>query len=361
MTIAAIPEAAAANVQREPKGNGLRFPCGDAPAVGAVTRIMSGVLWTRLPLPTSSMTVNVWAVREGAGWAVFDTGMYSDAAKAAWQALAAPGGPLGGPPSRVFATHMHADHVGMAGWLTREHGCELWMTRAEYQQARILVGDKDRDVPPEVLAFYRHAGWDAAALASYRPLGRHSAPLPESYRRLQDGQRLRIGEYTWQVIVGNGHSPEHACFHCPEAGLLISGDQVLPLISSNVSVSPMEPHADVLADWLASIEKLRTLVPDDVLVLPAHGDPFHGLHARLDRLAQKRHQALQRLRPWLAKKPRRVVDTFEPLFGRARFADFFTLQLATGEAMAYLNHLVARGEAFSAFDREGVPRYRGRG
>ncbi len=339
----------------------LRFPCGEAPATGTAVEIVPGVLWMRVPLPTSTMAINVWAVRDHDGWAVFDTGMHSEPAQQAWRAMVAPDGPLGGPPTRVFGTHMHADHIGMAGWLAKEFGCELWMTRAEYQQARILIVDKDRTVPSEVLGFYRRAGWDDAALASYRPLGRFTAPLPESFRRLQDGQRLRIGSHTWQVVVGSGHSPEHACLHCPERGLLISGDQVLPLISSNVSVSHTEPHADPMAEWLASIDKLRTQVPDDVLVLPAHGDPFHGLHFRLDRLADKRHRALDRLRPWIAAQPRRVVDTFEALFRRATFSDFFTLQLATGEAIAYLNYLLARGEARVSIDDEGKAWYHGRG
>jgi glyoxylase-like metal-dependent hydrolase (beta-lactamase superfamily II) len=266
------------------------------------------MLW--LPLPAALAHINVWAVRDGAGWALFDSGMHTAQAQQVWRALTAPAGPLGGlPPTRVFATHMHPDHVGIAGWLQREFDCELWMTREEYLHCRLLVADTGREAPAAATRFYRRAGWDADAIAQYRHrfgrFGEMVAPLPESFRRVREGQRIPVQDHAWRVIVGNGHSPEHACFHCADRGLLISGGQVLPLISSNVSVFPTEPDADPLEDWLQSIAKLRREVPDDVLVLPAHDDPFRGLHARLDRLARKRAAGLQDLRALLGRAPRR--------------------------------------------------------
>jgi glyoxylase-like metal-dependent hydrolase (beta-lactamase superfamily II) len=93
---------------------------------------------------------------------------------------------------------------------------------------------------------------------------------------------VRIGAHDWEVVGGNGHSPEHACLYCPALKVLISGDQVLPKISSNVSVQPLEPEANPMDDWMASLDKVQARVPDDVLVLPAHNDCFHGLHARIE-------------------------------------------------------------------------------
>jgi glyoxylase-like metal-dependent hydrolase (beta-lactamase superfamily II) len=112
---------------------------------------------------------------------------------------------------------------------------------------------------------------------------------------MSDGEDIKIGANTWRVIVGTGHSPEHACLYSAELKLLISGDQVLPKISSNVSVHPTEPDADPMRDWLESLAKLRKEVPDDVLVLPSHNDCFRGLHARLDYLAASQLRTLERL------------------------------------------------------------------
>ena len=75
--------------------------------------------------------------------------------------------------------------------------------------------------------------------------------------------------------------------------MLISGDQVLPKISPNVSVQPHEPDGDPLARFLASLDKLRAAVPPETLVLPSHNLPFFGLHARIDALAAHHRGALR--------------------------------------------------------------------
>ena len=143
------------------------------------------------------------------------------------------------------------------------------------------------DRESEVLS---EAGYDAERLDRMKSEGwgrfaRAIHPLPDSYTRIAEGDRLQIGDASWRIVVGSGHTPEHACLVDDEAGVMIAGDQVLPRITSNISVHQTEPMANPLGDWLASIEKLRAL-PDSLLVLPAHGFPFRGLHERLDQLEQ---------------------------------------------------------------------------
>ena len=154
------------------------------------------------------------------------------------------------------------------------------------------------------------------------------------------------------MVIGTGHSPEHACFYCEDLRW-ISGDQVPPKISSNVSVHPTEPEANPLHDWLSSIEHILREVPPDVLVLPAHNDPFRGLHARLGHLARGHRNGLDRLKLAL-QAPKRAVDVFGSLFKREVTSDQFLLSLATGECMAHLNYLVHRGEATVTTDADGV-------
>ncbi|MBI5276458.1 MAG: MBL fold metallo-hydrolase [Burkholderiales bacterium] len=319
-----------------------------APAFGGFTPVAPGVWWVRLELPGPLAHINVWALEDGDGWTLVDTGVGSAATIAAWeQLLHEP--PFTQPLKRVIVTHMHPDHVGMAGWFTRRFGVPLWMTRLEYLQCRVAASDTGREPPEDALRFYRAAGWDEAALGGYRgrfgKFGRNIQPMPDSFRRIVDGECIRIGEDDWQVIVGTGHSPEHACLYCAKRQLMISGDQVLPRISSNVSVQPMEPLANPMADWLASLAKLRAAIADDVLVLPSHNECFRGLHARLEQLEVGQHEALDKLRGALAQ-PQRVVDVFGSLFRRPISPDNASLMgMATGEAVACLNYLVARGGA----------------
>ena len=165
-----------------------------------------------------------------------------------------------------------------------------------------------------------------------------------------------LGAHRWRVVVGTGHSPEHACLYCPELKLLISGDQVLPGISSNVSVFPVEPDANPLADWLDSLDKLERTIADDVLVLPSHNQPFRGLHRRIGALRDSQLRALDRLRQAL-QQPQRVVDVFGALFSRPITADNMLMSLATGESVAHLNYLLARGEVTMSINADGCAWY----
>jgi glyoxylase-like metal-dependent hydrolase (beta-lactamase superfamily II) len=329
----------------------LIYPFDTPPARGEVVEVVSGVLWIRMPLPFVLSHINVWAVDDGAGWAIVDSGIQMAETADAWRELFA--GALGQRRvTRVFATHMHPDHVGMAGWLTRKFDCDLWMSRLEYLNCRVLVGDTVREAPQDGIKFYRRAGWGDDAIEMYRArfgtFGKHVCALPDSYRRLHDDEVLKIGGQSWRVVIGTGHSPEHACLFCPELKVLISGDQVLPRISSNVSVFPTEPDADPLDDWLVSLAKIKSEVPDDVLVLPSHNECFRRLHGRLDALIRGPERGLERLRHTLSE-PKRAVDVFGTLFAR-EIAGADLLGMATGESLAHLNYLVHRGEVRREMD-----------
>ena len=336
----------------------LVYPFAEGPALGGAVDIAPGVKWMRMPLGGSLAYINVWALKDGDGWAIVDTGMQTPATAAAWRDVFAKA--LNGERvTRVFVTHMHPDHIGMAGWITRKFNCRLWITRLEYLMCRMLAADTGREAPGDGMRFYRAAGWSQDALDSYSArfggFGKALHALPDSIRRIVDGEEIQIGDHLWRVVVGSGHSPEHGCLYCPQLKLMISGDQVLPKITSNVSVFPTEPDGDPLRDWLTSLAAIKPRVPDDVLVLPAHNDPFYGLHTRIDHLIGGHERALVRLRKVIAE-PKRAVDVFGVLFKRTINND--VLSMATGESLAHLNCLLHRGQAVRETDADGVDWYR---
>ncbi len=336
----------------------LSYPLGTAPLPGEAVEVAPGVLWLRMNLPLGLDHINLWALEEADGWTLIDTGMRTEETVAAWQSLIA--GPIGvRPVRRVICTHMHPDHIGMAGWLTRRFDCPLWISRLEYLTCRTLVADTGREAPPDAIRFYRAAGWDNESIERYRArfgsFGKMVYALPDSYRRITAGEEILIGERIWRVVVGHGHSPEHVCLYCPELRLLISGDQVLPGITSNVSVFPIEPEANPLTDWLQSLAAIRHQVPDEVLVLPSHNEPFRGLHTRIQQLIEGHEQALLRLHEALSE-PKTATDIFGLLFRRKVRAEL--LMMATGEAIAHLNCLINRGQAARELDEAGLLWYR---
>lgn len=329
------------------------------PEIGELIPLAEGVAWARLPVPWFLNHINVWVLDDGEGVALVDTGIDIPTSREAWEALLA--GPLAGRSvTRVIVTHFHPDHVGLAGWLAERFEVPLWMSREEWLFARMLTADV-RDAPPkEAFAYWRAAGWDEDRIAAEarNGWGRFASlvsPVPVSFIRMRDGDTIRIGSRNWRVLIGSGHSPEHACLVDEAGGVIIAGDQVLPRITSNVSLSVSEPEGDPLGDWLASIAKLRTL-GDDLLVLPSHGEPFRGLHARLDALDQGHQMLLDALHAHLSE-PRRAVDCFTVLFGRQ--IDEGVFGLATGESMAHLRRLEVEGRAVREV-RNGVNWYSAR-
>ncbi len=340
----------------EPLGSGrgtLNYPFASRPSLGAATEITAGVIWLRLPLPFALNHVNAFALEDSGGWAVIDTGLWTQDCLKAWEEVLA--GPLAGRPvTKVICTHMHPDHIGLAGWLSERFQAPFSMTRLEYVTARMLLADTG-PAPANVVPFYRAAGWDAqrieAHVEGYGRFNQGVWPFPAQYQRITDGEALRIGDDDWTVVVGEGHSPEHACLWRQSDGVFIAGDQILPRISSNVSVWPTEPEADPLGDWLNSIERLARRLPEDLLVLPGHGEPFTGVQPRLAALARGHAVALTRLERTL-REPKRAVDVFGSLFARPVSDGLYGM--ATGESLAHLNHLLRHGRVRRERDAHGV-------
>jgi glyoxylase-like metal-dependent hydrolase (beta-lactamase superfamily II) len=329
------------------------------PEPGEVFEVAPGVGWVRMPLQLTGLShINLWLLADGDGWTIVDTGMRTDVIQQAWEAVFARH--LGGRPvTRVICTHFHPDHMGQAGWLTERWGCRLWATRREWLFGRMLYLDAQPSAPAFFVEHFRKVGFKAAVLEqiaqrTYDNYSRNVTPIPEQYRRIVDGEVLTIGGRAWRVICGYGHAPEHACLYCAELGLMISGDQILPKITPHIGVYPAEPDANPLQEYIDSLAIFRPL-PAGTLILPAHNEPFVGLHARLDYLARHHEDRLTALEGMLGE-PKRVLSTLKVLFGRMmKPHETF---LAVGEALAHLNCLVEQGRVVREEDEDGVWTYR---
>lgn len=339
------------------KLRGLVFPWGAKAAPTEPLQVADGVWWLRFPMPGALDHINLWLLEDGDGWTLVDTCLDVPEARARWEGLFS--GFMGGKPlRRVICTHLHPDHIGLAGWLTRRFDCDLWVSREEFLMCHTLADYTGQPAPDVAIRFYRAAGYDEQMLDTYRSrfgsFGRHISALPDSFRRLVDGETIEINDRYWQVIVGSGHSPEHVSLYCPALKLLIAGDQVLPRITPNVSVFPTEPKGDPLKEWLNSCEHIRARLPDNVLVLPAHQAPFLGLHVRLTQIIESHERALVTLFDALAER-RRAIDCSRVIFRRELASEM--LVMATGETLAHLNCLVGRRMVRRERDADGVDWY----
>jgi len=330
----------------------------EAPAPGKTLEVAPGVHWLRMPLPFRLDHINLWLLKDGDGWAIVDTGLFNPQTTTLWEEVFA-GKLAGRAVTRIVVTHFHPDHVGMAGWLCDRLGVGIWMTQAEWLWARATSLDTGPSADRQRKAFLRAAGYADQLVAATRGNGMDYAalvsPIPQTYRRLRGGMKLAIGGRDWEVIIGTGHAPEHACLYCAELDLLIAGDQVLPRITPIVAVHAGEPDENPLADFLDSVDMLRRRLPADTYVLPSHNIPFAGLHGRLDYLKRHHGERLAEFhdnctRPMSAWEMSQTVFT-KPL-------DSQNVTFALGETIAHLNFLMARGSIARTARPDGVLMYR---
>ena len=346
-----------------PQETELHYPFAETvPTAGAVIEVAPGVRWLRMSLPFALDHINLWLLRDrqdGAeGWTIVDCGITNDATRAAWEQVFAQH--LDGlPVLRLIVTHMHPDHIGLAHWLTERWACRLWISSTDFGAARMASQSTTGFGGERSAAFFAsHGLTDPEAIAKVRARSNYYAGMvprvPDAYRRLMDSMTLDIGGHAWRCIAGYGHAPEHIALHSPKLGLLISGDMVLPRISTNVSVYDLEPESDPLALFLTSLARFDGL-PADTLVLPSHGKPFTGLHARTRQLREHHEARLADVMAACAEQPCHAADLLPVLFKRK--LDLHQTTFALGESIAHLHALWHAGRLVRREGADGVWRF----
>ena len=345
----------------------LNYPFGDTlPATGTTLEVAPGVRWLRMVLPFQLDHINLWLLRDqidGAngpmeGWSIVDCGIANDATRAAWETIFA--NELQGlPVLRLIVTHMHPDHIGLAHWLTERFGVRMWVSATDYNTAR-LASSSTTGFGGEATARFMasHGLTDPDSQAQIKARTNYYANMvpqvPASFRRLMDGDRFQVGGHAWVCHAGYGHAPEHMSLHCEALATLISGDMVLPRISTNVSVHEIEPESNPLRLYLDSIERMKAL-PENTLVLPSHGRPFTGLHTRVDQLRSHHDERFADVLKACAEAPQNAADLLMVLFRRK--LDLHQTTFAMGESLAHLHALWLAGRLTRRLDADGIYRF----
>ncbi len=336
----------------------IEYPLGTRPGDGEVLNVADGVYWVRMPIPFKGLDfINLYLLEDDDGWTIGDSGFNSKVIKGLWDEVFEKH-LKGKPVTRLICTHFHPDHMGLAGWICERWGIPLTMTFGEWTFGRMLYLEAEEVVPQYVIDFYRQIGFTPKMVEKVKKRGFdgfskafHSMPM--GFVRLDEGDVLEIGDAKWEIIVGRGHAPEHACLYCEEKNMLISGDQILPRITPHIGVYPAEPYANPLKKFLDSIEKFEHL-PADTLVLPAHNDVFTGVHNQLSFYKDHHRERLQQLKH-ACSTPKSAIDLLPVLFDRELGEHDMGLGIAEG--LAHCHYLVGTGELERQIGKDGVWRF----
>ena len=293
-----------------------------------------------LPLPIPSLrSVNVYLIEGDRGWSIVDSGMHTTEAETALRSGLADAAIQMADIRTAFITHLHPDHLGMAGTI-RDAGAELLMHGPEIARAREVWGADHGLIDKTYELFERHGmphDVDEGMRAAWIAMGARVDPF-EPIHPVADGEVLDLGGRALTVIWTPGHTDHHAVLLEERTGTLVAGDHVLPRITSNVGVYP-DGRPDPLGDFLSALERMKTLGVKRVL--PAHGDPFDDCAGRVDEI--------------LAHHATRLDLTLEAASGTQRdaYAICRTLfpvlrspheeRFALAETLAHLRYLERRG------------------
>jgi glyoxylase-like metal-dependent hydrolase (beta-lactamase superfamily II) len=332
------------------------------PAPASRIEVAPGVFWIRMPLPFALDHINIWLLRDSfdgrEGWTVVDCGISDKVIRGLWERVIAD--QLEGlPVVRVICTHTHPDHVGLAAMLTDRFSAPLWMTLGEYAFGRVLSATMPGANGDSAAAHFRRHGMAESFVEEVRNRNQgYFASLvpamPLAFTRIIGEEAIRIGGRNWRVIIGLGHSPEHASFYCDDDRLLIAGDMVLPRISTNVSVWDIEPLSNPVQWFLDSLRKFEPCA-EDTLVLPSHGRPFRKLHVRLRQLDDHHQERLSMLRSACRERSISAAQAVPLMFHRT--FDTHQMTFALGEALAHLHALWYAGEASRSLGDDEVVRF----
>lgn len=327
-----------------------------APQPGSSVMVAPGVLWCRIPLPIDLNHINVWLLDTAQGRVLVDTGLAAAVGKAAWEAIEVEAFRTQ-PLCAIFITHIHPDHIGLAGWLQERHRVPVLMSKRTHELAEVMLGGKAAPAEAEAEAFFRSNGVTDPAML--RPMfsparfAKLASGMPQVERFIADNEALQWQPHAWTALETNGHAEGHLCLSNAADGLLISGDQVLPTISSNISFNWRNGDPNPLQSFLASLRRLRGL-SSETLVLPSHGIPFRGLQQRIDDLLQHHAEQLDSL-VRACMEPQSAAEILPVMFRRELSG--MHLFLALGEALAHLEYLVQEGRVERRTDATGLIRY----
>jgi glyoxylase-like metal-dependent hydrolase (beta-lactamase superfamily II) len=325
--------------------------------------VAPGVYRIPLPLPNDGLrAVNVYAITDGADLVMIDSGWALDEAREQLaDALQGIGAELG-DVTQFLVTHVHRDHYTQAVALRREFGSRIALGEHEETSLKILASPDGTPLLSH-LRLLESAGATPVIeelrkifTGGVRNTDADLWELPDDW--LPPGRRTLLGSRELDVVHTPGHTAGHVVFDDGAAGLMFTGDHVLPHITPSIGFESGVPELP-LKDFLDSLRLVRGM--PDRRMLPAHGPVAESVHERVDELLEHHEQRLARTTETIAGGATTAYEAAQKLGWTRRLRkleelDPFNQMLAVSETRAHLDLLAYQGKLKSS-KVDGVWRY----
>ncbi len=305
-----------------------------------IEKITERIFRIEVPLPNNPLKyTNSYLIRGGERDLLVDTGMNREeclsALRNAFERLKVEREKL-----IVAVTHLHADHIGLAGELNPK---EVYFSVGEARIVRKMFEDP-MEYWEEIIGHYVRNGFpesEAEKMLRMHPGIRYTSLKEVDFTEIEDGDEIEVGDAVLTCIETPGHSPSHMCFLMDR--VLFSGDHVLNDITPNITWWPV--MEDSLESYLRSLDKISRF--DAELVLPGHRRYWTDLRKRVGELKQHHRKRLQEAFAALdePKTAWEVAPSITWDLKYEKWEDVNVVQkwFAVGETMAHLEHLRRRG------------------
>jgi len=331
-----------------------------APSPAPVNEIIASeaaadIFHVRLPLPFALNHVNCYLLRDPDGWTILDTGLNRPEIHAGWQAVFAQLGIHRGAIRRIIVTHMHPDHIGLAGRLQQELGAPVFMSPREWEIAEMAwVQNLERG--DNLAAYLRRVGAPpevgAIVEGQQQKLRQMTQPPPVDVQLLRAGERIMLAQRRFEIVHAPGHADGQIIFYAPDDRLMLCGDHVLQRISPNIGYWP-STEADPLGRYLQSLRALMKLEVD--LALPGHHAPITDWRRRIGELLLHHDERLE-VAFAAAAHGATALEASYAIFNFDRFSPH-EVRFAVAESLAHLEYLADAGR-LERYVKDGFQAFR---
>ncbi|MDV6012900.1 MBL fold metallo-hydrolase [Haloechinothrix sp. LS1_15] len=323
--------------------------------------VAPGVYRIPLPMPNDGLrAVNVYAIEDADGVVLIDTGWnVAEAREQLASGLSDIGYELA-DVRRFLITHIHHDHYTLGVALRAEYGTPIALGQGERHSLELMLRHEYDDRFGEPLR-WGVAEWMERFGSGYDPDEvRQVYDWPDEW--LSGTTDIELNKRVLHAVPTPGHTRGHVVYRDPEAGLLFSGDHVLPHITPSIGFERAMARSP-LSDYLDSLALLRDY--PDMRLLPAHGPVGDSVHQRVGELLEHHERRLAATENAVREGARTVYECAGRLGWTRRERSFaelgeFNQFLAVVETAAHLTVLADR-QRVTVTDVAGVDHYAPRG